>query len=164
MSIKLEKGKFTTLGPDEIWKLYNNLHGIFRGGGNTKAPKIVRADGPRRKDLDVRLNTDSGLEMVYPNQTKGLSFSDSVETLASKALEGQVWMIPKNSKIPDGLVFNIKDYNHPLLNVSEEMSVLQLTALLTELANLMIPCDVKIDRNGNIIEKYQGALSKVANV
>jgi hypothetical protein len=29
MSILLEKGQFTTVGPDEIWKIYNNLHGIF---------------------------------------------------------------------------------------------------------------------------------------
>lgn len=163
MNIKLEKGKFTTLGPDEIWKIYNNLHGIFRGGGNSKLPKIVRADGPRRKDLDVRIDSATGLEMVYPNPTKGLSFSDSVQTLANKSLEGQVWMIPKNTKIPKGLAFNVKDYDHPLLNVSEVMSVIQLTVLLTELAALMIPCDVKIDRNGNIIEKYPGALSKVAN-
>jgi len=43
------------------------------------------------------------------------------------------------------------------------MSVIQLTALLTELAALMVSCDVKINRSGNIVEKYPGALSKVAN-
>lgn len=159
----LSKNKFTTLGPDEIWKLYHNLHGIFRCGGNTKSPKLVRADGPRRKDLDVRIDPTTGLEMVYPNSTKGLSFSDSLLSLASKRLEGQVWMIPRHSRIPRGLVFNVKDYDHPLLNVSEPMSVIQLTALLAELASVMVPCDVKIDRNGNIIEKYSGALSKVSN-
>lgn len=163
MSVLLKKGQFTTIGPDEIWKIYSNLHGIFRGGGNTKAPKIVRADGPRRKDLDVRIDPNSGLEMVYPNATKGLSFSDSVDTLAKKALEGQVWVIPKGSKIPGDLVFNIKDKDHPLLNVSKPMTVLELTALLTELAALMKPCDLKIGRQGTIIEKYPGALSKVAN-
>ncbi|MGN6323039.1 MAG: hypothetical protein ACTHNE_15060 [Dyella sp.] len=78
MSISLPKGKFTVIGPDEIWKLYNDLHGIFRGGGNSAAPKIFRADGPRRKDLDVRPDPETGLEMVYPNVTKGLSFADSV--------------------------------------------------------------------------------------
>ena len=98
MSILLVKGRFTTIGPDEIWKIYNSLHGIFRGGGNAKAPKIVRANGPRRKDLDVRIDPSTGLEMVYPNSTKGLSFSDSVETLAKKSLEGQVWVIPKGSE------------------------------------------------------------------
>ncbi len=163
MSTLLKKGQFTTIGPDEIWKIYNNLHGIFRGGGNTKSPKIVRADGPRRKDLDVRIDPNSGLEMVYPNATKGLSFSNSIETLANKSLEGQVWVIPKGSKIPGNLVFNIKDKDHPLLNVSKSMSILELTALLTELASLMKPCDVKIDRHGKIVEKYPGALSKVAN-
>lgn len=164
MSILLSKGQFTTVGPNEIWKIYNNLHGIFRGGGNSSSPKISRADGPRRKDLDVRIDPDTGLEMVYPNPIKGLSFSDSVETLARKALEGQVWVIPKGSKIPGDLVFNIKDKDHPLLNVSKPMSVLELTALLTELAALMKPCDIKIDRYGKIIETYPGALSKVVNL
>jgi hypothetical protein len=128
-----------------------------------QAPKIVRADGPRRKDLDVRLDPDTGLEMVYPNAMKGLSFSDSVETLAKKSLEGDVWVIPKGSRIPGGLVFNIKDKDHPLLNVSRLMSVLELTALLTELAAMMKPCGVKIDKFGRMVEKYPGALSKVAN-
>lgn len=163
MSIILVKGRFTTIGPDEIWKIYNDVHGIFRGGGNMNAPRIIRADGPRRKDLDVRFDSNTGLEMAYPNSTKGLSFSDSVETLAEKLLEGQVWVIPKGSKIPGNLVFNIKDKDHPLLNVSNPMSVLELTALLTELAAMMRPCDIKIDRQGKIVEKYPGALSKVAN-
>lgn len=61
------------------------------------------------------------------------------------------------------LVFNIKDKDHPLLNVAKPMSVLELTALLTELATLMKPCDIKIGRQGKIIEKYPGALSKAAN-
>jgi len=159
----LNKGQYTTIGPNEIWKVYNNLHGIFRSGGTTSTPKIVRADGPRRKDLDIRLDPASGLEMVFPNPIKGLSFADSIDTLARKSLEGQVWIIPKGSKIPGNSVFNIKDKDHPLLNVSKPMSVLELTALLTELASLMKPCDVKIDRQGKIIEKYPGALSKVAN-
>lgn len=51
-----------------------------------QSPKIVRADGPRRNDLDVRIDPQSGLEKVYPNPVKGLSFSDSVETLAKKSL------------------------------------------------------------------------------
>lgn len=163
MSITLKKGQFTTVGPDEIWKIYNNLHGIFRGGGSTKAPKIVRADGPRRKDLDIRLDPATGLEMVYPNRTKGLSFADSVDTLANKKLEGQVWVITKGKRIPGDLVFNIKDFDHPLLNVSKPMTVLELTALLLNLAELMEPCDVRIGRYGEIIEKYPGALKRVSN-
>jgi len=163
MSVVLTKGQFTTIGPEEVWKIYNNLHGIFRSGGSTHAPKIVRADGPRRKDLDIRVDPDTGLETVYPNKIKGLSFADSVATLAEKELEGQVWIIPKGSKIPGDLIFNIKDYDHPLLNVSKPMSVLELTGLLTQLASLMQPCDVKIGRHGKIVEKYPGALSKVVN-
>ncbi|MCF6257713.1 MAG: hypothetical protein L3K25_15685 [Gammaproteobacteria bacterium] len=163
MSVLLKKGQFTTIGPEEIWKIYTNCHGIFRGGGNTKAPKIVRADGPRRKDLDIRVDPDTGLETVYPNRTKGLSFADSIQTLAEKKLEGQVWVIPKGSDIRGDLVFNIKDSDHPLLNVSKPMSVLDMTTLLTELASLMEPCDLKIGKHGQIVEKYPGALSKVEN-
>jgi hypothetical protein len=162
MSVVLKKGQFTTIGPNDIWKIYNNLHGIFRSSGNTTSPKLVRADGPRRKDLDIRVDPNTGLETVYPNPIKGLSFSDSIKTLASKKLEGQVWIIPKGTRIPGDLVLNVKDYDHPLLNVSKPMSVLELTALLTELASLMRPCDVKIGKQGQIIEKYQGALLKVA--
>ncbi len=43
------------------------------------------------------------------------------------------------------------------------MSVLDMTILLTNLALLMEPCDIKIDKHGKIIEKYPGALAKVAN-
>jgi len=163
MSIVLTKGQFTTLGPEDVWKIYNNLHGLFRGGANTKTPKLVRADGPRRKDLDIRIDPNTKLEMVYPNPIKGLSFADSIESLAGKKLEGQVWFIPRGTRIPGDLVFNVKDYDHPLLNVSKPMSVLNLTALLTELSSLMKPCDVKIGPNGKIIEKFTGSLSKVAN-
>jgi hypothetical protein len=92
-----------------------------------------------------------------------LSFSDSVETLAKKSLEGDVWVIPKGSRILGGLVFNIKDKDHPLLNVSRLKSVLELTALLTELATMMKPCDVKIDKFGRMVERYPGALSRAAN-
>ncbi|HFD32441.1 MAG TPA: hypothetical protein ENJ28_07055 [Gammaproteobacteria bacterium] len=69
----------------------------------------------------------------------------------------------KGKEIPGNLVFNIKDLDHPLLNVSKKMSVMDMTALLTKLADLMEPCDVKIGENGKIIEKYPGALSKVSN-
>ena len=47
--------------------------------------------------------------------------------------------------------------------MSKPMTVLELAALLTELAALTKPCDIKIDKLGKIIEKYPGALSKMAN-
>ena len=60
--------------------------------------------------------------------------------------------------------FSGKDLDHPLLNVSRPMTVLDMTALLTKLAELMEPCDVKIGKHGEIIEKYPGALQKVSNL
>ena len=164
MSILLKKGQYTTIAPQDIWKIYSKFHGVFRGGGNTKSPKLVRADGPRRSDLDIRVDQQTGIEMVYPNPIKGISFADSVRTLADKMVEGQVWVIPSNKKIEGDLIFNIKDESHPLLNVSRPMPVIELTVLLTKLALLMKPCDIKIDKNGNIIEKYPGALSKASNI
>lgn len=100
--------------------------------------------------------------MVHPDKTKGLSFADSIQTLASKKIEGWVWIIPKGTKLPEGLIFNVKDYDHPLLNVSYVMSVLEMTVKLTQLASLMEPCYVKVDRTGNIVEKFPGTLDKVS--
>lgn len=57
-------------------------------------------------------------------------------------------------------MFNIKDLDHPLLNVSKPMSVYDMTALLIELASLMESCDVKIGKQGEIIENYPGAFQK----
>jgi len=162
MSTKtLIKGQYTTFGPDEIWTLYNNLHGIFRGGGNTSSPKLTRAAGLRKTDLRIVYDPIKKQEMVHPDKTKGLSFADSIETLADKKLEGWVWRIPKGKTLPKDLTFNVKDFNHPLLNVSRIMSVSDMTELLVELAKLMEPCYVKIGKMGNIIEKHPGALVKV---
>jgi hypothetical protein len=162
MSEKLIRGKYTTIGPDEIWKIYNSLSGIFRAGGNSGSPRLIRADGPRRTDFRIIYDALTGIEMVHPDATKGLSFADSITTLASKKIEGWVWTIPKGAKIPEGLCFNIKDFDHPLLNVSKIMSVLDMTARLTQLADVMVACEVKINKIGTIEEKFPGALKKVA--
>ena len=74
----LGKGQFTMIGPDEIWKLYNSLQGIFRGGGNTNSPKLARSDGPRKTDLHIIFDPIAEQEMVHPDKTKGLSFADNI--------------------------------------------------------------------------------------
>ena len=68
----------------------------------------------------------------------------------------------KRYKITQGLVFNVKDFDHPLINVSRVMLVLEMTVRLTQLASMMNPCYVKIDRTGRVVEKFPVALNKAA--
>jgi hypothetical protein len=60
MKHTLQRNQYTTIGPEQIWKLYNNTAGIFRGGGNSGSPKLMRADGPRRTDLLIVIDPESG--------------------------------------------------------------------------------------------------------
>ena len=162
MTQQVSRSRFTTLSPDEVWKIYNNVNGIFRGGGGSNAPKLMRADGPRRTDLHIFTDLATRMEMVHPNSTMGLSFADSIEVLAKKKIEGWVWVIPKGRSLPEGLVFNVAALDHPLLNVGRVMSVLDMMARLTLLAEMMEPCNVKIDKLGKIVESSPGSLANVA--
>jgi len=92
----------------------------------------------------------------------GISFADGIDTLSRKKIEGWVWKIPGGKALPEGLIFNVRDIDHPLLNVSRVMSVLDMTVRLTQLAEMVVPCDVKIDRTGRVTEKFPGALSRIA--
>ncbi len=63
--------------------------------------------------------------------------------------------------MPDGLVFNVKDFSHPLLNVSRKMSLVEFTEKLRVLSSKLKPARVKIEKGtGRIIEEYPGALTK----
>lgn len=96
--------------------------------------------------------------MVHPNPSRGLSFANSVEMLSRKRIEGHVWKLPRGAMLPEGLVFNVREIDHPLLNVSRVLSVLDMTVRLTQLADMMVSCQVKIDRTGAVIEQVPGAL------
>ena len=154
------KNQYTTLGPDEIWRIYHNVSGIFRGGGGSSSLKLARTDGPRRSDLLIIPDPHTGQEMVHSSPGKGLSFADSVEILSRKRIEGYVWKLPKGARLPEGLVFHVKEVDHPLLNVSRILSVLDMTVRLTQLADMMVACQIKIDRTGSIIEQVPGALTR----
>lgn len=119
---------------------------------------MVRADGPRRTDLLIIIDPVTGQEMVHPNPSRGLSFANSVEMLSRKRIEGHVWKLPRGAMLPEGLVFNVREIDHPLLNVSRVLSVLDMTVRLTQLADMMVSCQVKIDRTGAVIEQVPGAL------
>lgn len=112
MKRKLEDSKYTILGPNDLWKFYAGVTGIYRGGGNSSDSKILRARGPRTKDVNIVFDADHQLEMVVPSPTKGLSFASNIEKLSKDPIiSGHVWVLPKGENLPEGLVFNVKDFN-----------------------------------------------------
>lgn len=122
----------------------------------------MKADGPRKDDFTIVYDSSLDQEMIYPCANKGLSFADCIAMLSSKKIEGYVWVLPKGKILPEGLIFNVKDIGHPLLNISHVISVLDMTTRLCQLADMMEPCQVKIDKTGNIIEEVPGSLAKAA--
>jgi hypothetical protein len=162
MKIKIEDSKYTVLNPNQIWNFYSSQSGIYRGGGNTQDPKIVRANGPRTRDVTVIYDPEHEIEMVVPNSSKGLSFASNIEKLASNpVISGHVWVLPKGETLPEGLVFNVKDFSHPLLNVSRKMSLSEFSEKLRVLSAKLKPAKVKIEKGtGKIIEDLPGVLSK----
>ncbi|GAA3937990.1 hypothetical protein [Litoribacillus peritrichatus] len=159
---KIEDSKYTILGPNDLWQFYTGVAGIYRGGGNSSDSKILRASGPRVKDVTIIYDPDHEIEMVVPNPSKGLSFASNVEKLSKNPIiSGHVWVLPKGESLPEGLVFNIKDFTHPLLNVSRKMSLPEFTEKLRVLAGKLKPAKVKIEKGtGRIIEEYPGVLKK----
>lgn len=85
-------------------------------------------------------------QIVLPDATKGLSFADSIERLARIPIAGRVWLLPRGSQLPEGLVFNYRSKDHPLLNVSRRMSVVELTMKLTAVSALLKPTDTNLTR------------------
>jgi hypothetical protein len=137
---------YTTLGPTDLWRVYNNLDGLFRGGGNATSPKLIPADGPRAADFTMVYDPAEGCQMVIPNPSRGLSFADSIERLRGIPIIGRVWLLPKGAMLPEGLVFNYRAVDHPLLNVSRRMTVVDLTTKLTAVAALLKPTEATISR------------------
>ena len=85
-------------------------------------------------------------QIVIPDPSKGLSFSDSVERLKGIPIAGRVWLLPRGAMIPEGLAFNYRTKGHPLLNVSRRMTVVDLTTKLTAISALLKPTDTNISR------------------
>lgn len=166
MKTRLEDSKYTTLGPDKIWKFYSDLAGLYRGGGNSNSPKILRADGPRAKDVTIIFDSNHEIEMVIPNPSKGLSFSSNIQKLANNpVISGHVWVLPKGESLPEGLVFNVKDKNHPLLNVSRKMSLSEFTEKLKVLSTKLEQTHIKIEKGtGRIIETRPNVLKKAEDI
>jgi hypothetical protein len=94
-----------------------------------------------------RQNFAERCQLVIPDATKGLSFSDSIERLTGIPIAGRVWLLPRGSQLPEGLIFNYRTKDHPLLNVSRRMSVVELTTKLTAVSSLLRPTDAVISRS-----------------
>ncbi len=142
--MKSEDDLYTTLAPDEVWKIYWSIECLFRGGGSRGNPNLIGPKGPRAKDFDIRYDAEERIEMVFPNQSKGISFSDNIPRLQKLGISGVIWKLPKDSIIPKGLVINYKTKDHPLINVQYKMSSLELEAKLKVVSQQMIPSEVKI--------------------
>lgn len=137
---------YTAIGPSELWRVYDKLEGLFRGGGNSTSPQLIRANGPRANDFTMIFDVTERCQIVIPDASKGLSFSDSIERIAQIPIAGRVWLLPKGSQLPEGLVFNYRTKDHPLLNVSRRMSVVDLTTKLAAVSALLKPTDTMITR------------------
>lgn len=142
--MKSDKDLYTQIMPNELWKIYSSLDALFRGGGNSSSPRLFGPKGVRASDFHIATDSIEKIEMVLPDKTKGLSFSDSVERLQGIPIKGLVWKLPKGSELPKGLVVNYKTKNHPLINVEYKMSIFDLMAKLKLLALMMTKTEVKI--------------------
>lgn len=163
MKYRLENAKYTVLRPEELWCFYAGVCGLYRGGGASQGPKLIRATGPRSRDVRIVYDPDQEIEVVIPDPTKGISFSDNVQKLSrDPVISGHVWVLPRSETLPEGLVFNVKDREHPLLNVYRRMSVVEFVEKLRVLSTKMRYANVKIEKGtGHIIEDRPGALAEL---
>lgn len=162
MKYRIEEGRYTVLKPEELWQFYSGNVGLYRGGGNTREPKLVRANGPRASDIVIVYDAEQEIDMVIPDPTRGISFSSNIQKLSKNPIiSGQVWLLPKGESLPEGLVFNVKVKDHPLLNVNRRMSLAEFIEKVMVLSSKMRNTGVRIEKGtGRIIEEYPGALKK----
>lgn len=142
--MKSDKDLYTQVNPEDIWTVYSSLDALFRGGGNQSTPRLYGPKGVRASDFNIMIDPIEKMEMVLPNITKGLSFSDSVERLQGIPIKGVIWRLPKGADLPKGLIINYKKKDHPLINVEYKMSVLDLMVKLKQLASLMIKTEFRV--------------------
>ena len=134
-----------------VWQVYTEQiakDGLLRGGGNMSSAKMFKSnsgeESVRPADFKIVFDAASGEHIVYPDVTKGLSFSSNLQRLRDIPIPGRVWLLPRDSELPDGLTINYKTIDHPLLNVSRKMKMSDLVAKLKELEAMMKDTGVKI--------------------
>lgn len=150
---KIDNELWLELDNESLWKGISGLSIAYKGDGNTTNPKLYKPRSParphgfKRKDLTIRPNS-TGVLIVHPNPTIGISFSTTIDRLERLNISGVVWKLPKNTLLPDGLVFNLKssDKEHPLLNVSKQMPLREFITKLDALAKIMLKTNHKIPK------------------
>jgi hypothetical protein len=142
---------FITIPGDSLWSVYTEdkaPHGIYRGDGNASSPRTFRnvngKGAVRPSDFKIVFDPATKKDMVFPDPTLGLSFSSTVERLQRLGISGVVWRLPRKAKLPDGLVVNYNDIEHPLINVAYKMAVDELVQKLKQLEALMEKTGIRI--------------------
>jgi len=137
------------LDNSSLWNSISGLSIVLRGGGNATNPKLHKSGRLRVDDVVIRQNKN-GIDYIFPNPTKGISFSTTIDRIASTPIRGIVWKLPKNTLLPEGLVFNLKskENDHPLLNASREMPLAEFIDKLNFLASKMIKTNHKVLKKG----------------
>jgi hypothetical protein len=117
---------------------------LFRGGGSDGSPKLISANGPRARDFTLIYDPVELCQVAIPDSSKGLSFSDSIQRLQRIPIPGRIWLLPRGAALPEGLVFNYRTVDHPLLNVGRRMPVIELVTKLTAVAALLKPTEARV--------------------
>lgn len=91
----------------------------------------------RPADFNIQFDKSIGEYIVYPDVTRGLSFSNSLQRLKDIPIQGKVWLLPRDKKLPEDLVINFNTIDHPLINVGKKMTVPVLIEKLKELEKMM---------------------------
>ena len=136
---------------EQTWEVYTQdiaKDGLLRGGGNASSAKMFKStegeESVRPADFKIVYDAASGEHFVYPDITKGLSFSNSFQRLRDIPIPGRVWVFPRDRELPEGLVINCKTIDHPLLNVSRKMKMSELIQKLKDMQSMMKDTGVKV--------------------
>jgi len=136
---------------DDIWEVYTKEsapQGLYRGGGNESSPKMYKSENGeetvRPADFKIVFDKSVGEYIAFPDVTKGLSFSNSLQRLKDIPIKGKVWRLDRDKTLPAGLVVNYLTIDHPLINVKEKMTVPTLIEKLKQLEKQMDYTGVKI--------------------
>ena len=73
-----------------------------------------------------------------------MSFSSSLQRLRDIPIPGRSWLLRRGAELPEGLVFSYRTIDHPLLNVSQKMTINDLIVKLKEVESMMNDTGVKI--------------------
>jgi hypothetical protein len=135
---------YIAIDGNSIWDVYTEdkaQQGLYRGGGNASSPRTFKEDkgkgSVRPLDFKIVFDPATKKEMVFPDPTRGLSFSNSLQRLKDIPIKGKVWLLLRGKRLPEGLFINYRTIDHPLINVAYKMSVEELVGKLKQLEALM---------------------------